>query len=186
MKRIRSYHTLPTGYKEKLSINLKDKKILVFLNIGSILLILPFILGYVIYLDLNPYNDPITLKPLDILLYLVLACFSIIIHGIFFKLGTKEKVRYKFHGWAASASVEGIYFYKNHYILTGIAPFIFITPLLVSSIYFFPMHALGLYIILAIHTAGCVGDFYVILKLIRCNSNTLIHDYGIGMTIYKK
>lgn len=190
MKRIRSYHTLPTGYKEKLSINLKDKKILVFLNIGSILLILPFILGYVIYLDLNHYNDPITINPLDILLYLVLAFFSIIIHelihGIFFKLGTKEKVSYKFHGWAASASVEGIYFYKNHYILTGIAPFMIITPLLVASIYLFPMHSLGLYIILAIHTAGCVGDFYVILKLIRCNSDTLIHDYGIGMTIYKK
>lgn len=190
MKQIRSYNTLPDGYKEVLNINLRNKKIFVFLNVASVLLILPFVLAYIIYLELNPDSSPVKFEVLSILMYVSIALIIIfvheLIHGIFFKLGTKEKISYKFHGWAASASVEGIYFYKNHYILTGIAPFILITPLLVASIYSFPTHSLGFYILLAMHTSGCIGDFYVIFKLLKYSPDTLIHDYGIGMTFYKK
>lgn len=190
MKCIWSYYILLIGYKEKLSINLKDKKIFVFLNIGFILLILFFILGYVIYLDLNFYNDFIMMNLLDIFLYLVLVFFLIIIYefiyGIFFKLGIKEKVCYKFYGWVVFVFVEGIYFYKNYYILIGIVLFMIIILLFVVFIYLFLMYFFGLYIILVIYIVGCVGDFYVILKFIRCVLDIFIYDYGIGMIIYKK
>ena len=143
-----------------------------------------------IYLELTPALGTVTFDMLDILVFLLYAILSIIIHelihGIFFKLGTKEKVSYKFHGWAASASVKGIYFYKHHYVLTGLAPFMIITPLLVACIFIFPAEALGLYTLIAFHTASCIGDFYVVYKLSKFGDQTLIHDYGIGMTFYTK
>lgn len=190
MKRIRSFNSLPEDYKESFDINFKQSKNFIWLNLLSLFLIIPFFIGLALYYHFNPPLNFITFDAVDLLIYLLIAFLSIIIHelihGIFFKLGTKERVTYKFHGWAASASVKGIYFYKDHYILTGLAPFIIITPILIISMFIFPLHALGIYFILAIHTSGCVGDFYVTIKLLGYNKETLIQDYGIGMTFYTK
>src|SRR5690554_3328938 len=190
MNKVTSFSILPEGYLPVLDIDLKRKGTLMIINIGSLLMIIGFAVGYIIYKQMNPSNASGSFEIVNLLIYLFIALILItvheLIHGIFFKLGTNQKVSYKFHGWAASASVKGIYFYKNHYILTGLAPFVLLTPLLVTSIIIFPMHALGLYILLAIHTAGCMGDFFIVYKLIKYKNDALIHDYGDGMTFYTK
>lgn len=190
MQKIKSFSVLPNDYQAAAHINLKSTKLIVSLNLWSLVLLVPFLLGIYIYFQINPILNPVMFFGFDLLMYLGLVLLLLVIHelihGIFFKLGTDEKVTYKFHGWAISASVKGIYFYKNHYLITGLAPFIIISALLIISMFIFPMHAFMLYIILAIHTAGCIGDFYVVLKLLKYNKDTLIHDYGIGMLFYTK
>jgi len=190
MKKIKSFSVLPNDYQAASHINLKSTKLIISLNLWSLVLILPFLFGIYIYFQINPILNPVMFFGFDLLVYLGLALSTFIlhelIHGIFFKLGTDQKVSYKFHGWALSASVKGIYFYKNHYLVTGLAPFVIISILMVLAMFIFPMHAFMLYIILAVHTAGCIGDFYVVLKLLKYNKDTLIHDYGIGMLFYTK
>lgn len=187
---MKSHSKLPLNYELAYSIDLeKDTKMMLLMNIFSVLLMLPFALGIYIYVQLVgefDYTFDLTQMLLVFLSFFIIIFIHELIHGLFFKLGTKEKINYKFHIYAVSASVKGVYFYKKHYLLVGIAPFIIITPILLLAMFLFPTISFPIYITIALHTAGCIGDFYVFLKVLKYPNDALIEDTGVGMFIYKK
>ncbi|HOI46365.1 MAG TPA: DUF3267 domain-containing protein [Bacilli bacterium] len=183
---IKSVDALPEGYQLDREINLeKDKRLFWMINILSIVLFIPFVL-IAIVLQIS-----FTIEIIPVMMIFPLSIGAIIIHelihGFFFKRGTKQKVKFAFHGWAASASVPGVYFYKHHYLKVGLSPAIILNGLLIflllvlPNAWFYP-----LYITLAIHFGGCIGDFYVSLLLRKYDASTLIEDTGVGMKFYTK
>ncbi len=188
MKKIRSHSTLPEGYQQAYALDLKeDKKLMILVNLYAFIPLIPFVVIYfwliapeMTYLEFNNWDFPHF-----ILQMILMMIVHELIHGIFFKLGTKEKVRYQFHGIYASASVKGIYFYKHHYLVVGLAPFVILT-IVYSLLLLIPGQFIFWYIILAMHTSACIGDFYVTLKLLKYPADTLIEDYGVGMVFYTK
>lgn len=186
MTKIKSYSSLPEDYKLDFEVDmLKDEKVFLRINLGSFLLLIPFVLIGILFQFTFEFEMWSALAIVPTMIATVIV--HEVIHGIFFKLGTKEKIRYKFHGFAASASVKGVYFTKRHYLLVGLAPAVILNGLFILLCIFVrgPLFFL-LYINLAVHFGGCTGDFFIALKLRRFSEDTLIEDTGVGMKFYRK
>jgi len=184
-----SYKELPNGYELKDTLDLKNNKSAFFvLNIGSMALFVVVMFIWVFLFGALSFSDPIAMFVL-LGLFILNIIIHEWIHGIFFKIGHSDKVTFKFHGFAASASIPDRYFSKKHYLLVGIAPFIFLMILyslfaLFAYQYFSASYQFVSAVLIAIHISGCIGDFYVCLKLLKKNESTLVQDYGIGMRFY--
>ena len=184
-----SYKELPSDYALNDSIDLENnKKAFFIMNIGSVVLFIIVMFIWVFLFGALSFSDPIAM-----FILLGLFVLNIVIHewihGIFFKIGHGDNVQFKFHGFAASASIPDRYFSKKHYLLVGIAPFIFLMILYSLFSIFAYQYLSDSYqfvsaVLIAIHISGCMGDFYVCLKLLKKNQNTLVQDYGVGMRFY--
>lgn len=130
----------------------------------------------------------ITLRFLIYLLGLDYSSFIIHewIHGLFFKHYSKQKVKYKFHGWAASASTPGVFYYKKSYIVIGLSPAVIINGILLIIFFLVEPARVMTFILLAMHFSGCAGDFYVVYKLRKYSKETLVEDTGVGMNLFTK
>jgi hypothetical protein len=191
----KSYNYLPENYVEDFQIDLlKDKKKLLMINVLSLVLLIPVVLAYYLIitftdktLEITVENSPTWKLMISIVSMLVYIVVHELIHAIFFKLGTKEKVKFGFHGIMASASVPGVYFYKKPYLLAGLAP-----AAIMSVVFIIPMFFLNdydlflLFLLFAVHFSGCVGDFYIAIKLLKYPSDTLVEDTGTGMKFFVK
>jgi len=187
----KSYDTLPEGYSLLGEINMKDNKMeFLFLNIGAIVMFIVVMFAWVGIIG------PLTVsEPLAMLVLMVLFVVNIIIHewihAIFFKRGNDVKVTFKFHGFAASASVPGRFFSKKQYLITGMAPFVILTIVYAAVAWFAYLYLTTSYqavtaFLMAIHISGCMGDFYVTAKLMSKDPSILVEDYGIGMRYFSK
>jgi len=184
---------LPNKYVLDYELDIiKDKKLLIKLNIYSFVL---FALVMSIYLLIIKFTDKslslqelgnASLKMLIFILLSILYIFAHeIVHAIVYKFYTKEKVKFGFHGMAASASVPGVYFYKKPYLTIGLAPFIVFTILFIVPIFFLNgVDLLLLFLLIGTHIGGCIGDFFVSFKLLKYPDNTLIEDMGPSMRFY--
>lgn len=176
---------IPEGYTLTYTLDLqKDKKVFVLLNVLSIVIILPFILGFGLF-------DFDTLGTFD--LFFALPAFMVIItmheyiHGFFFKRYSHAKVKYQFHGWAFSASTPGYTYKKLNYLIIGLAPAVILNTLLVVlSIVLDGPYDLLAYFVLMLHFSGCIGDFYVTAVLLKYPKHTFVEDTGTGMKFYNQ
>ncbi|MGL6198076.1 MAG: DUF3267 domain-containing protein [Lachnospiraceae bacterium] len=183
-----SVESLPDNYKLECCISMeKNLKLTVGLNIGGLLLLIPFIIGMFFLLPKGEFSFTIGFFPL------ILLCAGIVfilllhelVHGFFFKVYSKGKVRYGFKRFYAYACSPDYYFRKNEYIIIGLAPFIILNLLMVLMLLFVKGALFYvLYIILAVHFVGCIGDLYVVIKLIKYKPETLIRDTGDKMEFY--
>jgi len=184
-----SYNELPNAYVKTWEVDLlKNKKMAVLMNVGA--LIIPIIM-IVIFLILSNWNFEIDVFMTLLILILGLVSTTIIhelIHGLFFKLGTKEKLKFKLSLFFASASVPTAYFRKWHYLIVGLAPFVILDSILIVVCILLKNTEwlFGVYVLLSVHTGGCIGDFFISIKLIGEPKSVLIHDTGTGMTFYNK
>lgn len=187
-----SFHDLPEPYKLKIEIDMKkNKKEFWGIQIGALFLLVPFVLPVI--WGWLPVSEAWTLLDINrslwllLLLQIPMIVVHEAIHGIVYKLGTDRKVIYKFHGFAASASVPGTYFTLPHYLKVGLAPAVILSGLfLVLTLLSSGLTQWVWYLMLAVHFGSCVGDFYVTLRIWRLPKDSLNEDYGIGMRIYTK
>ena len=174
---------VPEGYELKYTLDLqKDKKVFLLLNVLSIVIILPLLLGFGLF-------DFDQLGTFD-LFYIFPAFLGIIIiheyiHGFFFHRYSQAKVKYQFHGWAFSASTPGYTYKKKNYLIIGLAPAVILnTALILLSIFLEGPYDLIAYFVFIIHFSGCIGDFYVTALLLKYPSRTYVEDTGTGMKFY--
>ncbi len=181
---MKAYRELPEGYTLHEHIDLeKDKKRAIWLNVMTIALFLGvFAFLPVIGIDISVTLPGIFFLFVGIVLYIVA---HEIIHGIFFRLDRNLKVRYQFHGFAASAAAPDAYLTKPHFLIVGLAPFFVLTAVFALIL---PLTSGGVFVLFyclfALHISGCAGDFYVTYKLMRMPKSTLVEDYGIGMRFF--
>jgi hypothetical protein len=184
----RSEFSLPSHYRVQKAIDFKTNKgQFVILNLFSFVLLLPFIVPIVLgWIDRPAIESNLLLILWGSLgIFIVIIIIHELIHGYVYSKGTTQKVKYKFHGFAASAGVPGVYFYKKHYLLVGLAPALIINPILLLFVFILKdQWQLIAYLILILHFTGCAGDFYVAWILRNMPKETLIEDYGIGMRAF--
>lgn len=123
-----------------------------------------------------------------LILFLVILIFMMLvhelIHGFFFFLYTGEKPVFGFKNLSAYAGVPNFYIRKKYYLMACLSPLVvltfiglivfFVAPNVISSIMFIAISA---------HAAGCIGDVWVSIKLMKKPAETFINDDGMVIRI---
>ena len=170
---------------------LHNKKVLIGLNIASLLVVL-ISLVFFGWLAAVLYRGNSRFGILDILLTLlfslVLLVIHELIHAFFFKFfGDQEtKVRFGFKNGLAYATSLGSLYQRRQMLVIILAPFVLISTALTLA-YLLDWLSLVPYVMLAsLHASGCIGDFYIAYLILRQRGPILVEDTPVGMTIYQK
>ena len=190
---------LPAGYTQAFYLNCKDFKVgLVFTLVSLVVMVavmalsaLPLLLGaqpgYMVEFE--------GLQALWVMygfMALMLAYIVLheLVHGIFYKALTGEKLTFGISWSCAFCGVPNIYTYRRTALLSAAAPLVIFTVLMLPvQIAFFFVHPLFYWMmafIFGIHLGGCCGDgFLILLLLVRFKDpRTLIRDTGPEQYIY--
>lgn len=183
----KSYAECPPNYQTIFEIDFaNNKKEFKLLNYGSNLMFIPFIVLYLLL------DQTLTVKDgarflivfwLSILGMLVVIMLHELVHGLFFKIYGKGKLKFKFHGFAFSCSMPTHYFQKGCYLVIGLAPLVILSLLLgsLSILYYKTDYFLLFYAPFVFNFCGSLGDMYVAYRLRKCSKTVLISDQGIKM-----
>ena len=113
-----------------------------------------------------------------------------LIHGLFYKIFTKQKLTFGITLSAAFCGVPHIYVRKKAMLITCLAPcvifsFVF---LILMIIFFNSLYYILFVVLFAVHFGGCVGDIYCAILFIfkYKNKDILINDTGLKQSIYVK
>ena len=184
---------LPAGYTQAFYLNCKDFKVgLVFTLVSLVVLVavlalsaLPLLLGaqpgYMVEFE--------GLQALWVMygfmvLMLVYIVLHELVHGIFYKALTGEKLTFGISWSCAFCGVPNIYTYRRTALLSAAAPLVIFTAIMLPvQIAFFFVHPLFYWMmafIFGIHLGGCCGDgFLILLLLVRFKDpRTLMRDTG--------
>ncbi len=191
---MKSFSSLPEGYREIISINLQtDKKISLLVNgiciaIGvAMALVMNF---YVPISTLFDFTDGFGVGFLKIgVLILSMVIYMILhelVHGAAMKLCGTKKVKYGFTGMYAFAGSDDFYA-KGAYIFIALAPVILWGCVLAVINFLLPVSWFWvIYAIQIFNISGAAGDLYVTVKFLKLPADILIKDCGVGMTVYSK
>ena len=189
---MKSFGSLPDGYREICSVDLKkDKKAAVCVNLLAIaiavILVLPMNAVVPFYRSLVSQTDikDILIKYVVLLVLMVLyIILHELVHGAAMRLCGTKQVKSGFNGMPASAG-SADYFYNTAYIFIALAPIVLwgvvlaVVNILVPAEWFWVI-----YIIQVLNLSGAAGDLYVSVKFSRLPRDILVQDYGIGMVVY--
>ncbi len=193
MNQSENYTTeLPEGYREVYSIDAKDKKTGILLNVaglaaGGVIFALCWLLirpkGYLMNYDLR--REGILLAVM--ILYLVLHELT---HGAAYKLLTGRRLTFGVSLTAAYCGVPDVYVYRKTALISLLAPFVVfdLVFVLLTLLLPDPWYRLDAALMLALHVGGCSGDLYdTFLYLTKFRDPaTLMRDTGPKQTFYVK
>ncbi|MCR4562610.1 MAG: DUF3267 domain-containing protein [Bacilli bacterium] len=186
---------LPENYASDYIIDGSSKKTR---KIVTILFFVSFALTFVICEAINRFNFAIEFKLARTLVapvVFVLAHFLMVvvhelIHGLFNKILTHEKLVFGFSLRSAYCGTPSIFVKKGAKMVIAMAPFFTLLTALVVPLVFVkdPFYYLLVTILLSFHVAGCSGDlmeFFILLFMYR-RKEVLVLDTGPSQTIYVK
>lgn len=167
-----------------------DQKFALKLNLWGFVLLVFFLIVSWLIEGLLP-QKALRLAGIWDMIFTLLAFFLVIIlhetiHGLFFKLLSPEAhVKFGFKNGMAYATSPGTLYSKPRYFVIAIMPFVLITTLGVISCLIFGYYY-WLQLLLVVHAAACIGDFYWCYLLLKAPKNILVEDTEKGMTLYYK
>ena len=191
---MKAIQSLPEGYKEIYSIDLKkNKKAYLMVNLLAVFIALLMVVPMHFYIPIFTMFDmssglrdyTIRFAALIVLLILYMVLHELV-HGIAMKLCGTKKIRYGFTGSYAFAGSSD-YYGKTAYIFIALAPVVLwgiilaIVNLFVSAEWFWVV-----YLIQINNISGAAGDLFVTVRFSRFPQDILVSDYGVGMTVYSK
>ena len=192
----RYYFTeLPENYVSDYVIGASSKKTN---RIIGILFPILLILTFVICEAINRFNFAIEFKLVPTIvspLVFVLAHFLMVvvhelIHGLFNKILTHEKLVFGFTRSSAYCGTPNIYIKKGAKMVIALAPFVILLAALIIPLIFIkdPFYYLLMSIFLGLHVGGCSGDLveFFILLFKYHRKDVLILDTGPTQTIFLK
>ncbi len=183
---------LPEGYEISKVIDASDKKLGLILNMVAVLVSIGLsLLAYYIIKpsdienNFNMYRGFIYIAVL--LLYIVL---HEVVHGIAYKVLTKEKLTFGMTFSVAFCGVPNIFVYRKTALIALLSPFVLFSVIFGVLILVIPnpWDSFFMSIIFAFHIGGCSGDLYdTYLYLFKFKSpDTLMQDTGPKQTFYVK
>ena len=191
---MKSYNTLPEGYKEIYSVDLqKDKKAALLVNVIGVIIMLVmgvpmhFVVPATKLFDMSAGLGAYFLR-FGALIVLMVAYMILheLVHGVAMKLCGTKKVKYGFTGMYAFAGSED-YYNKKPYIFIALAPVVLwgvvlavINPFVQEQWFWI------VYFIQIFNISGAAGDFFVTAKFSRMPKDILIKDHGVGMVVYSR
>jgi hypothetical protein len=183
VERIREYNVLA------------DKKVIIGLNVASLPL---FLLGAFIFSRLT-MGDPIFLifpfMPIPQLLlnlalfflaYFLIITIHELIHGLFFKVFSDiGKIKFGFKNGMAYATNPGTRYTWWQFLIIILSPCILISVALFSAYQVGLINATFFVTMASIHFAGCVGDHWYALLILRYGDKNY-EDTEVGFSIWSK
>lgn len=190
---MKSYNSLPDGYKEHLSIDLqKNKKLAMYINVLSVVIAALLVIPAVFFV---PFSTSLSFNGeiIEVVRWLSLAVLSVlyivlheVVHGVAMKLCGTKKVKYGFTGLYAFAGSDDFY-NKKAYIFIALAPVVLWGVVLAVVNFFVPIEWFWVvYLIQIYNLSGAAGDYYVTAKFSRLPKDIIIKDNGVSMTVYTK
>ena len=187
---------LPASYILVATLDPKSKKGKLIGYIGLVIIIIGLVIGTLL-LQFNRIVEAmhtmksghvwITLGVYFIVLFLYIIVHELI-HGLFYKLFTHQKLKFGMNGKVAYCGVPGIYVYRGPIMVILLAPCIVLTIAFLVSIFLVPNYLIKflLLVLLVIQFAGCIYDLYdVALLLFKYRDpKTLIYDDGPVQKFY--
>ncbi len=185
------------NYKLAKVIDGKNTKIALIMNLVAIpIMIALLVIGCFIYYNVHGDFKFIvdTSNIFAVIIYFVGFIIAIIIHelihGLFFKIFTKQKLTFGISWSAAYCGVPNVYVKRKAMMITCMAPCLILSIVLLIPLFLITdiIYFVFVLLIFASHFAGCCGDIYVfILLLFKYRDNeTLIQDTGLKQTFYVK
>lgn len=192
--------SLPQGYVAAKTVDAKNQKTATAFTLASLVVtIVVFVAMWLAIFGVQPVGDCIkqmtmeswqNLLPLLVFMLAEIAyvvCHELV-HGLFYKLLTKQKLTFGLTLAVAYCGVPNIYVYRKTALIALLAPFVTFTPvflvpaLLLKNV----AYALVFAALLAFHVGGCVGDLYcTTLYVFKFRKpNTLMRDFGPTQTFY--
>lgn len=188
---------VPSNYELVYKIDAKSKKIGIIFTIAS-LVILAIVMGICAAMLLFKDNISIDIDNVNYLYAYVIFMLSMVVyiilhelvHGIVYKVLTKEKLTFGLSWSCAFCGVPNVYCYRKTALLALVAPLVVFTlvfvPITVYLYFVDVVYYLLAAFVLGMHLGGCCGDIFMTwLLLTRFKSpKTLINDTGPAQTIY--
>lgn len=165
---------------------LENRKLIINLNLVAILIVFVLTVLGVVFSGGFEISNGFTGVFWLLLGYFVSLIIHEAVHGIFFKAFCPEgKVKFGFKSGMAYATSPGSFYTKSQFFIISIAPFVVLTGLFIF------LRSLGVneavvYLIFALHTSGCVGDFYYCILLINKPTGILVEDTEKGINFYSE
>lgn len=182
------YNELPKNSKEFFSIDAKDSKTILWLNIVAVVMLVIVGLPFILF---KPYDISSLDTFFTFLIIILPSMFMYIvlhelIHGLVYKLYTKQKLTFGFTLFVAFCGVPNIYIKKKAALVAVLAPFVFFSIILIPVILIVSANLFYLIslFIFCLHFSGCVGDFFVAYILIKSKGEVIINDTGPKQTFY--
>lgn len=186
------YTELPENYKVVKTIDAKNAKTVIWMNLVAIVLMVASILPFLLIKDFSLAD----VQPKELLLGAIVLIVGMIgyiilhelVHGLVYKLMTKQKLTFGLTLSCAFCGVPNIYVTRKTALLAILAPFVVFSLIFIPVIIILPANIinLALVIIFGVHFSGCVGDLYGTLVLISLKGDILMNDTGPKQTFYKK
>lgn len=188
---------VPSNYELVYKIDAKSKKVGIIFTIVS-LVILVLVMGICAIPLLFKDNIDITFGDMKYFYAYIIFMLSMIVyiilhelvHGIVYKVLTKEKLTFGLSWSCAFCGVPNVYCYRKTALLALVAPLIVFTLIFVPiTIYLYFVDVVFYLLsafVLGMHLGGCCGDIFMSwLLLTRFKSpKTLINDTGPAQSIY--
>jgi len=184
--------TLPEGYELRYTVDAKDKKTSILLNVASILLtVAVWALLWVLKKPVLHMNRELIFW--DIALGVALLVYLVLhelVHGAAYKLLTHRKLTFGFTMTVAFCGVPNIYVSRKTALISLASPLVLFTVVFGALMFLLPSGTpqAAAIVMLAIHIGGCVGDIFDLgLFLFRFrNPEILMRDTGPTQYIYEK
>ena len=189
---MKSYKTLPNGYKEILSVNFqKEKKTMLLINFMAIIValimavLMHFFVPVFTLFDFSKGFLDIFIRFVTLIIGNVLYfVFHEFIHGMAMKICGTKKVKYGFNGIYAFAASDD-YYDKKSYLMIAMAPVVFFGIFLAVLNCIVPTHWFWVvYLIQISNVSGAMGDFYVALYFRKLPADALLQDVEVGTKVY--
>lgn len=191
---MKTVQELPSGYSEKLVIDLqKNKKEAIVVNgLAVIVMAVMYFVRqikepFVDWLDRTVRDGGIVWALLIIgagtVVYVILHEFT---HGLAMKISGGMRVKYGFTGLYAYAGSEKDYFPKWRYIFIALAPVVLWGIIFAVLETAFPALGWSIYFLQMINVSGAAGDLYVTCRMLMMPGSVLVMDTGVNMTVFDK
>ena len=191
---MKGYESLSADFASILSIDLqKQKKLAVLVNaLAFVIAVLMVVIGIFAVPDAKLFDFSagygIYFLRLGVMVGGLFAYIILheLVHGIFMRLFSRQRVKYGFTGLYAFAGSDA-YFDKVSYIIIALAPVIVwgavlaVLCALLPPLWFWPI-----YLIQINNFSGAAGDFYVTARFLFLPRDILVRDTGVSMTVYAK
>ncbi len=183
--------TLPEGYQPIFTVDAKDKRTALILNVAAILLTVLGVLISIFTIKAGDYLENFSLARNLIFLVALLAYIVLheLVHGAAYKLLTGEKLTFGMTLSVAYCGVPHIYVYRRTALVALLSPFVVFTLLFGALLFLFSgWDQLYVAFLLSFHIGGCSGDLYdTILYLTKLRDpQILMQDTGPKQTFYNR
>lgn len=192
-------NTLPDGYILARTLDLRQTKSLILVNLFGLVLLLASWVGFSQLANgLHPGSVDLSFSSDNLVetflsFFTLIAVFVIMLvvhegfHGLCFWLFTKSRPLFAFKGFYAYAAAPDWYLPKRQYLITGLAPLVGITMICVALMFILPAWWMNpLVWMLVLNTSGACGDLWMVYWLLRSPSDVLARDKGDVLEFYTK